>query len=133
MLIGDRLRTIRENKNLSQGDIEERTGLFRCYTSRVENGHTVLSVATLEKYARAFGVPLYRLFHDGDGLPTKLPAIKVEHEWGANGKYRDELRLFAHALARMNDRSRRLLMTMAAEMVARNRRANRRSEREGGI
>jgi len=131
MLIGEALRKIRESKNLSQGDIEERTGLFRCYTSRVENGHTVPSVTTLEKYARAFKVPLYRLFHDGDEPPTKLPAMKVEHEWGANGKDRRELRLFAHALARMNERGRRLLMNMAAEMVARNRRANRRSEHEG--
>lgn len=57
MMIGDRLRTLREAKNLSQGDIEVRTGLLRCYTSRVENGHTVPSVGTLEKYARALEMP----------------------------------------------------------------------------
>jgi len=53
MLIGDRLRAIREAKKLSQGDIEERTGLLRPYISRVENGHTVPSIETLEKLARA--------------------------------------------------------------------------------
>jgi transcriptional regulator with XRE-family HTH domain len=50
MVIGDRLKTLRESKNLSQGDIEKRTGLLRCYVSRVENGHTVPSLETLEKF-----------------------------------------------------------------------------------
>jgi transcriptional regulator with XRE-family HTH domain len=65
MVIGDRLRELRESKTLSQGDIEQRTGLFRCYISRVENNHTVPSVATLEKLARALEVPMYQLFHSG--------------------------------------------------------------------
>ena len=58
MLLAHRLRAIREAKNLSQGDIEERTGLLRPYISRVENGHTVPSIETLEKLARALEVPL---------------------------------------------------------------------------
>jgi transcriptional regulator with XRE-family HTH domain len=66
MVISDRLRELRESKNLSQGDIEKRTGLFRCYISRVENGHTVPSIETLEKLARALEVPLYQLFYDGE-------------------------------------------------------------------
>ena len=49
MLIGQRLRDIREMKNLSQDDIEEATGLVRPYISRVENGHTVPSIETLQK------------------------------------------------------------------------------------
>ena len=59
MLIGDRLRAIREAKKLSQGDIERRSGLLRPYLSRIEN-HTVPSVETLEKLARALEVPLYQ-------------------------------------------------------------------------
>ena len=62
MIIGDRLRELREIKNLSQGIIEQRTGLLRCYISRVENGHTVPSIETLEKLARALEVPMYQLF-----------------------------------------------------------------------
>src|SRR5579885_589585 len=61
MVIADRLRALREGKKLSQGDIEKRSGLLRCYISRVENGHTVPTVGTLEKRARALEVPLYRL------------------------------------------------------------------------
>jgi transcriptional regulator with XRE-family HTH domain len=65
LMIGERLRTIRESRNLSQGDIEKRTGLIRCYTSRVENGHTVPSIETLAKYAQALEIPMYQLFYDG--------------------------------------------------------------------
>ena len=61
MDVGDRLKQLRELKGLSQGEIEERSGLFRCYISRVENGHAVPVVETLEKFARALDVPLYQL------------------------------------------------------------------------
>ena len=64
MVIGNRLKELRESNQLSQGDIEKRTGLLRCYISRVENGHTVPAVSTLEKMARALEVPLYRLLID---------------------------------------------------------------------
>src|SRR2546426_7566422 len=74
MIIGDRLRTLREDKKLSQGDIEKRTGLLRCYISRVENGHTVPAIETLEKMARALEVPLYQLFYDGEE-PPELPDL----------------------------------------------------------
>jgi transcriptional regulator with XRE-family HTH domain len=52
MVIGNRLRELREAKMFSQGDIEKRTGLLRCYISQVENNHTVPSIDTLEKLAR---------------------------------------------------------------------------------
>src|SRR5213078_821500 len=74
MVISDRLRALREEKQLSQGDIEKRTGLLRCYISRVENGHTVPAIETLEKLARALEIPLYQLFYDGDE-PPKLPNL----------------------------------------------------------
>lgn len=65
MLVGDRLRALREQKNLSQGHIEKRTGLLRCYVSRVENGHTVPSIETLEKWSRALDEPARR-FNERD-------------------------------------------------------------------
>ena len=70
MSIGARIRELREQKHLSQGDIEKATGLLRCYTSRVENGHTVPSLETLERFASALGVPLYQLFYKGDEPPS---------------------------------------------------------------
>ncbi|MGA7856022.1 MAG: helix-turn-helix transcriptional regulator [Candidatus Acidiferrales bacterium] len=75
MMIADRLKALREQKNMSQGDIENRTGLLRCYISRVENGHTVPSIETLEKMARALEVPMYSLFYDGE-KPPKLNATR---------------------------------------------------------
>jgi transcriptional regulator with XRE-family HTH domain len=121
MLIGERLRELRESKNLSQGEVEKRTGLLRCYTSRVENGHTVPSIETLEKYARALEVPMYKLFLDGDGQPQKpkLPASKAESTWGANENERRELRAFAKALSRLDERQRSLMMAMAQTMARR--------------
>src|SRR5438876_9447322 len=91
MIIGDRLRQMREEKKLSQGDIEKRTGLLRCYISRVENGHTVPAVETLEKLARAFEVPLYQLFYEGQEPPVLPNLLKHrssdEGVWGSSGKY----------------------------------------------
>jgi len=60
MVIGDRLKQIRESNNMSQDDIQSRTGLLRCYISHIENGHTVPSLETLEKLAHALELPLYQ-------------------------------------------------------------------------
>src|SRR5713101_110128 len=90
MIIGDRIRALRETKELSQGDIEKRTGLLRCYISRVENGHTVPAIETIEKMARALEVPMYKLFYDGEAAPKleNLPKRKTADEiaWGSSGK-----------------------------------------------
>ena len=86
MVIADRLRSLREQKNMSQGDIEKRTGLLRVYISRVENGHTVPAIETLEKMARAMEVPMYQLFYDGEKPPApKLPK-SGDGSWGSSGR-----------------------------------------------
>ena len=88
MLIGTRLRQLREQKQLSQGDIEERTGLLRCYVSRVENGHTVPSLETLERFAGVLDVPLYQLFFTGDEAPPTpnlTPRKTLDELTGDNG------------------------------------------------
>jgi transcriptional regulator with XRE-family HTH domain len=122
VLIGAKLREIREAKSLSQGDIELRTGLLRCYISRVENGHTVPSIGTLEKYAKAYEAPVYRFFLHGKAprQKPKLPATKVAHEWGASGGDQRELHQFTRVLSRLDDPDRPLLMKMAARMVNKN-------------
>ena len=123
MIIGDRLRTLREEKKLSQGDIEKRTGLLRCYISRVENGHTVPAVETLEKMARAFEVPLYQLFYDGEEppKPPNLPKHKTAGEigWGSSGKDARTLTKLHRLLGRMDKGDRRLLLHMAQKMAHR--------------
>jgi transcriptional regulator with XRE-family HTH domain len=72
MDIGKRLYELRTSKGLSQGDIEKRSGLLRCYTSRVENGHTVPSIETLERLAKALEIETYQLFLEGDKEPKAI-------------------------------------------------------------
>jgi len=121
MIIGDRLRALREQKKLSQGEIEKRTGLLRCYISRVENGHTVPAVETLEKFARALEVPVYQLFYDGEE-PPKLPNLPTRRkggaeEWGSSGKNARVLAKFCRLLGRAKEDDRRLLFFMAQKMA----------------
>jgi transcriptional regulator with XRE-family HTH domain len=123
MIIGDRLRMLREQKKLSQGDIEKRTGLLRCYISRVENGHTVPAIETLEKMARALEIPLYQLFYDGEEPPVlpNLPRRKTADEiaWGARGKEARFLNRLRRVLGRLDEADRRLLLFMAQKMAGR--------------
>lgn len=129
MIIGDRLRSLREEKKLSQGDIEERTGLFRCYVSRVENGHTVPSVETIEKFARALDVPMYQLFYDGEKPPElpNLPKRKTTDEiaWGSSGKDSRYLTKLRRLLAKTTDSDRKLLLSVAQKVVGREPRNGR--------
>ena len=129
MVIGDRLRELREGKKFSQGDIEKRTGLLRCYISRVENGHTVPAIETLEKLARALEIPLYQLFYDGDE-PPKLPNLlkrKTSDDvvWGSSGKQAAYLTKLRRCLSTAGDADRKLIMVMVQKMAnSRNRRVS---------
>jgi transcriptional regulator with XRE-family HTH domain len=128
MVIGDRLRELRETKKLSQGDIEKPTGLLRCYISRVENGHTVPAIETLEKLARALEIPLYQLFYDGDE-PPKLPNLLKRKTgdnivWGSSGKQATYLHKLRKYLGKAAETDRKLIMAMAQKMASgRTRRA----------
>jgi transcriptional regulator with XRE-family HTH domain len=121
MIIGDRLRVLREQKEFSQGEIEKRTGLLRCYISRVENGHTVPAVETLEKFARALEVPLYQLFYDGEEPPRmsnhSKRKLSTTVSWGDSGKDARLLAKFRHLLSRADEGDRRLLLFMAKKLV----------------
>ena len=126
MVIGDRLRELREGKKMSQGDIEKRTGLLRCYISRVENGHTVPAIETLEKLARALEIPMYQLFYDGDKPPElpNLPKRKTADDvaWGSSGKNAVFLHKLRKCLSKAEETDRKLIMVMAQKMAGRSRR-----------
>jgi transcriptional regulator with XRE-family HTH domain len=121
MIIGNRLKELREAKNLSQGDIEKRTGLLRCYISRVENGHTVPAIETLEKMARALELPLYRLMYDGDKVPEAPIAIASNGDksqtWGLGRKDSNYFRKLREVLAKMKSDDRKLLLHMVQKMA----------------
>ena len=123
MNIGDRLRTLREEKKFTHGEVEKRAGVLRTYTSRVENGHTVPSVETLEKFARALEVPMYQLFYDGEE-PPKLPNLPKRKSagdilWGSTGKNARWLHKLRRLLSRTEESDRRILMFMAQKMTQR--------------
>jgi|ERR1700730_3561192 len=123
MIIGERLRALREEKKFSQREIEKRTGLFCCYISRVENGHTVPAVETLEKFARALEIPMYQLFYDGEN-PPKLPNLPKGKTgsaiaWGSKGKDALLVAKFRRLLSRTKASDQKMLLSMAQKMARR--------------
>jgi transcriptional regulator with XRE-family HTH domain len=124
MIIGHRLRKLREEKNLSQGDIEKRTGLLRCYISRVENGHTVPSLETLERLASALEVPLYQLFYEGEE-PPPLPNLSGRpstEELVLDEESEKQVRFFEkvrRTLEKIEEKDRQLLLYMAQKLASR--------------
>ena len=126
MSMAERLRALRQRKRLSQGEVEKRTGLLRSYISRIENGHSVPTLETLEKLARAFEVPMYQLFYESRRPPEFL-VLPVRN--GSNGtihkgntKDRRLLRRLSGLFGDMEPDDRKLLLLMA-EKMSRSRRA----------
>ena len=125
MVISDRLRAIREQKDLSQGDIEKRTGLKRCYVFRVENGHTIPSIETLDKLAPALEVPMYQLFYDGEA-PPEVPVLPEgaspeSDEWGSSGESGKFFYRLRQLLGRVSPADWKLILHMTFQLVRRNR------------
>ncbi|SRR6266567_1689085 len=123
MLIGQKLREIREAKKISQVEIAEATGLVQPYISRMENGHTVPGVETLEKWASALKIPLYQILYDGEEPPKPLKLSGNHHRelWGNSGRQLHDLKRLRQYLAKMNDQERELLMSLAGRMATRPR------------
>ncbi len=125
MYIGARIRSLREERGMSQGDIENSTGLLRCYISRVENGHTVPSLETLERFAGALGIPLYQLFFAGEEPPaTHLLSARQgleelaldESKAGDDARFLLKLRTL---LTRIADPDREVLLVLAKKLASR--------------
>jgi transcriptional regulator with XRE-family HTH domain len=118
MVIGMRLKALREYKNLSQGDIERRAGLNRCYVSRVENGHTSPSLESLVKFARALDVPMFQLFYNGQNSPPIAPA-KINSGWGSTGHDAQTLERLRRLLRRTSASNLKLLLSVAQKLAQR--------------
>ncbi len=125
MNIGETLRTIRTKKNLSQGEVKKRSGLNNSYISRLENGHTIPSLETLEKLARALEVPLYSMFVEGNGIMPlpEVPGLRGLERLtpGRPNKEDSLITKFCDALSQMNDDSRQLILLTARRMANRKR------------
>jgi transcriptional regulator with XRE-family HTH domain len=122
MEIGRRLRELRESRKLSQGDIEVRTGLLRCYTSRVENGHTVPSVETIEKYANALGIPLFAFFPNDTNAPRIEPTLtSKDADCGSTPRERFQNHQLITGLRKLKEHDRQLVLALVRRLTKGNR------------
>jgi len=110
MKIGTTIRAHRLQKGLSKGDIEKKTGLLRCYLSRVENGHTVPSLDTLSKIALALDMPISQFFTD-DALGPQLNTQKLSDE---ELRFLTQIRRYS---ANLNESDRKLLLAMVKKFA----------------
>ena len=112
MNIGETIRNFRLQKGMSQGDIEKRTGLLRCYLSRVENGHTIPSLDTLAKIAGAMELPLAQFFADNahDNGARNLPQLSDDEI-----RFLTQIRRYSSSL---NDSDRKLVLAMVKKMAS---------------
>jgi transcriptional regulator with XRE-family HTH domain len=111
MNIGETIRSYRLQKGMSQGDIEKRTGLLRCYLSRVENGHTVPSLDTLSKIATAMDLPLSQFFAKGNPNGHKgLPQLSDDEV-----RFLSQIRRYS---TNLNESDRKLVLAMIKKMAA---------------
>jgi len=113
MNIGETIRNYRMQRGMSQGDIEKRTGLLRCYLSRVENGHTVPSLDTLVKIADAMELALSDFFTEHgpeNGKTSNLPQLSDD-----DIRFLNQTRRY---LPSLNPSDRKLLLTMVKKMAA---------------
>jgi transcriptional regulator with XRE-family HTH domain len=109
--IGTTIRDFRLQKGMSQGDIEKRTGLLRCYLSRVENGHTVPSLETLQKIAGALELQLSQFFAE-DPVSREVSGMNLSE---------DEIRFLTQVQrysANLSDSDRRLLLAMVRKFAS---------------
>src|SRR5216684_1168399 len=112
MNIGETIRNFRLQRSMSQGDIEKRTGLLRCYLSRVENGHTIPSLDTLAKIAHAMDLPIGQFFGEnvGNGSIRRLPRLSEEEV-----RFLNQIRRYT---INLNDSDRKLVLAMVKKMAA---------------
>ncbi len=109
--IGTTIREYRLQKNMSQGDIEKRTGLLRCYLSRVENGHTVPSLDTLQKIARALDLQLSQFFAE-ELVSKEMSGLNLDE---------DEIRFLTQVQrysSQLSESDRRLLLAMVRKFAS---------------
>lgn len=123
MIIGERLRALREYKALSQVDMEKRTGLFRYYISRVENGRTIPTLETLTRFARALEVPVFHLVYEEEG-PYQVPILPgtATSQQASGSLSKRDLRLLERLnilFSRLRNGDRELLLALARKMAIR--------------
>jgi transcriptional regulator with XRE-family HTH domain len=121
MAIGDRIRALREYKKLSQPDLERRSGCARHFISRLENGHSVPTIETIQKIADGLKVPMYQMFYEEQAAAGNVsaPAQDGADMWGTGRRGGLELRRFRRCLARLSERDIEILLVVAEKIAGR--------------
>jgi len=63
-MFGERLKHVRREKGLSQGELADRAGINRSYLSMIENGHSSPTMDVVERLAAGIGISVWRLISD---------------------------------------------------------------------
>lgn len=120
VLIGERLREIREAKGLSQGDIERRTGMLRMYVSRWRTV-TQSRRSNHSRNLRMLCRSLYSSFSTRGRKPCSASEFQMRSE--GRGSLRctrprtRRWKLFHRHLARMKESDRLVLLAIAQRMA----------------
>jgi transcriptional regulator with XRE-family HTH domain len=109
--IGTTIRDYRLQKRMSQGDIEKRTGLLRCYLSRVENGHTVPSLDTLQKIASALDMQLSQFFAE-ETVAKEMSGLNLNEE---EIRFLTQIQRYS---SQLGESDRRLLLAMVKKFAS---------------
>jgi transcriptional regulator with XRE-family HTH domain len=64
-VFGERIRTLRHSRGLSQERLADLAGIHRTYLSSLERGERNVSLDNIHALARALGVPAADLFETG--------------------------------------------------------------------
>lgn len=109
MSVGKRIKSLREQKGLSQRDVEEKTGMLRCYISRAENDRLMPSLDNLEKFARALEVPLYFLFYESETIQPRAN-VSIDRQMD------NAMRQFARIARHLGPTERQVLLRTAERL-----------------
>jgi transcriptional regulator with XRE-family HTH domain len=121
--VAARIKAERKARNLSQADLERRTGFPRCRISYLENGRAVPTIETLEKLSDALEIPLYQLLYDGSQPMQSFGAVGPDrlngngrHAFNGMAQVLGELR---QQLSKMDEEDQKLLLFIARKIASR--------------
>lgn len=87
VILAARIRRLRTALGMTQAELSEATGITRSHISAIENGRCNIRLDSVDKIARALGVPIQRLFDDEVGAEGERPSRRPLHIKERDGRY----------------------------------------------
>ena len=79
-IVGKKIKSLRESKNISKDELSERSGLTTTQVTSIEESENLPSLAPLIKIARVLGVRLGTFLDDNDNLGPVISRKGVKQE-----------------------------------------------------